>query len=145
MDEDKKQEEKTEEKNPQSREGEYLNNWKRERADFINYKKEESRRLAEFAKFANEDVILEVLEIVDDLEAAVKEMPNIGLEQILKKFMDLFSKYGVERIKVTDEKFDPALHEAVETEPDGRRLVEIRAGYMMHSKVIRPARVKIVK
>jgi len=65
MDEDKKQEEKTEEKNPQSREGEYLNNWKRERADFINYKKEESRRLAEFAKFANEDVILEVLEIVE--------------------------------------------------------------------------------
>src|SRR3990167_9193126 len=68
---------------------EYLNNWKRERADFLNYKKDEARRIEEFAKFANEAVILEVLEIVDDLEIAAREVQNIGLESIIKKFHGL--------------------------------------------------------
>lgn len=124
---------------------EYLNNWKRERADFLNYKKDEARRIEEFAKFANEDVILETIEIVDDLELAVQEYKDIGLEQIIKKFKDLFKKYGVEEIKVGGQKFDPALHEAVETEASGEKIVQVRAGYTMHDKVIRPARVKIVK
>ena len=124
---------------------EYLNNWKRERADFLNYKKDENRRIEEFARFANEDVILETMEIVDDLELAVQEYKDIGLEQIIKKFKDLFKKYGVEEIKVKDEKFNPALHEAVETEKEGTKLVQVRAGYTMYGKVIRPARVKIIK
>lgn len=131
---------------------EYLNNWKRERADFINYKKDEGKRVEEFVKFANEDLILEVTEIVDDLDLAVKELKNAGLEQIIQKFTELFKKYGVERIEIGDPstssgqvKFDPALHEAVETEPGGEKIVEVRAGYTMHGKVIRPARIKIIK
>lgn len=123
---------------------EYLNNWKRERADFINYKKDESKRMEQFLKYASEDVILEVLEIVDDLELAVKELKSVGLEPIVKKFQELFKKYGVERIRI-EGKFDPSLHEAVETETGGGKIVEIRAGYMMGDKLIRPVRVKIVK
>ncbi len=123
---------------------EYLNNWKRERADFLNYKKDEAKRVEEFVKFANEDVILETMEVVDDLELAVKELPNVGLEQIVKKFSELFKKYGVERIN-TGGPFNPELHEAVETEQGGTKMQEVRAGYTMNGKVIRPARVKIVK
>ncbi|MEK9157927.1 MAG: nucleotide exchange factor GrpE [Patescibacteria group bacterium] len=123
---------------------EYLNNWKRERADFLNYKKEEAKRMEEFGRFANEDVILETIEVVDDLELAVQEYKGIGLEQILKKFKDLFKKYGVEEIEIAG-KFDPALHEAVETEAGGEKVIQVRAGYIMHSKVLRPARVKITK
>src|SRR3989338_2102642 len=142
---------------------EYLNNWKRERADFINYKKDESRRMEEFARFANEDLVLEMMELVDDLEIVAKEVPGVGLEHVSKKFSELFKKYGVERIKVEGQ-FNPALHEAVlgegsigwtksvadngisvETEKEGTKMVEVRAGYMMHDKVIRPARVKIIK
>lgn len=70
---------------------------------------------------------------------------NKGLEQIVAKFKDLFKKYGVEEVKVKDEKFNPALHEAVETEKEGTKLVQVRAGYTMHGKVIRPARVRITK
>ncbi len=127
----------------QSKEEEYLNNWKRERADFMNYKKEEAKRVEEFVKFANEDVLLETIELVDDLEVVAKEAPGIGLEHVVKKFGELFKKYGVERISVEGQ-FDPALHEAVETEKEGKKMKEVRAGYTLHGKVIRPARVKII-
>lgn len=132
---------------------EYLNNWKRERADFLNYKKDETKRLEDFVKFANEAVILEVIEVLDDLERAAKEVKNEGLGQVLNKFQELLNKYGIERIK-TEGKFDPLLHEAVttealseeeKTEKEEEKLEEIRAGYMMHGKVIRSARVKIIK
>src|SRR3989338_11305309 len=79
---------------------EYLNNWKRERADFLNYKKDEAKRLEEFVKFANEAVILEMVDIVDDLERAAKEIKNEGLYRVLKKMQDLLNKYSLERISV---------------------------------------------
>ena len=144
MDEPNKQSETETETVVQSKEEEYLNNWKRERADFLNYKKDESRRVEEFVKYANEDLVLEMMELVDDLEIVAKEAPGIGLEHVVKKFSELFKKYGVERINI-DGQFNPALHEAVETEKDGTKMVEVRAGYTMHDKVIRPARIKIVK
>ena len=99
--------------------------------------------MEEFVKFANEAVILEVIEVIDDLEKASKEVKNEGLDQVLKKFQGLLKKYGVERIEVKDA-FDPLLHEAVEG-AEGDKLEEVRAGYTMHGQVIRPARVKIVK
>lgn len=124
---------------------EYLNNWKRERADFINYKKEEAKRIEEFVKYANEDLVLEMMELVDDLEIVAKEVPGVGLENVVKRFGELFKKYGVERIEIEGQKFNPELHEAVETEKDGEKLKEVRAGYKMRDKVIRPARVKLTK
>src|SRR3989344_3478557 len=131
---------------------EYLNNWKRERADILNYKKDEAKRMEEFVRFANEDLLMETIETLDDLEKAAKEINNEGLNQVLKKFQDLLEKYGTERIKVKGEKFDPTLHEAVTTEAQNEsentenkeeKLEEVRAGYIMHGKVIRPARVKL--
>ena len=142
---------------------EYLNNWKRERADFLNYKKEETKRLEEFVRFANEDLLMETIETLDDLEKArqnfVKQnlgeqAAQEGLDQVLKKFQDLLGKYGTERIRVKGEKFDPVLHEAVTTEAQKtegstetkeERIEEERAGYTMHGKVIRPARIKIIR
>ena len=123
---------------------EYLDNWKRERANFLNYKKDEVKRLSEFAKFADEGVILEVVELVDDLETASKEIEDPGLNQIMKKFEEFLKKHNVERIDTGGE-FDPLLHEAVSTEDGGDKIEEVRAGYMMHGKVVRPARVKIIK
>ena len=122
---------------------EYLNNWKRERADFINYKKDEAKRMEEFAGFANEAVLLELIEVVDDLERTAGEIKNDGLNQVLRKFQDLLAKYGLERITV-ENKFNPLLHEAI-AGGEGDRIEEVRAGYIMNGKVIRPARVKIIK
>src|SRR3989344_3467261 len=122
---------------------EYLDNWKRERADFLNYKKDEIKRLSEFAKFADEGVVLEVIELVDDLETASKEIGDPGLDQIVKKFEEFLKKHNVERVDIK-RTFDPLLHEAVSTEEGGNKIEEVRAGYTMHGKVIRPARVKII-
>lgn len=129
---------------------EYLNNWKKERADFINYKKDEMKRLEELVKYGNVALIMEILDIVDDLERAVKhsEMPEDGISQILKKVMNWLNKHGVEKI-VSPDKFDPNLHEAIETDQfvdgDEDKIDEIRPGYTLHGKVIRPTRVRILK
>jgi len=130
---------------------EYLNNWKKERADFLNYKKDEARRMEEFARFANEDLLIEIIEVVDDLIIARKNIPlgNTewlkGFDNTMKKFDSLLKKYGLERIDVKDSKFDPTLHEAVEMEEGGEVMEEVKPGYMIHKKVMRPAKVKIVK
>ncbi len=124
---------------------EYLNNWKRERADFINYKKDEVKRIGEFIKFGNESLMLELLDIMDDFYLAAKQLRDNGLDQVVKKFENLLGKYEVEKIKIDGEKFDPLKHEAVESEEGGEKLEEVRAGYTMHGRVIRPARVKIIK
>lgn len=125
---------------------EYLNGWKRAQADFINYKKDEAKRAEEFVKFANDALILEILAIIDDLElAAQHEGKEKGLPQILKKFSDLLKKYDVEKIK-TDGTFNPLLQEAIEgSNSEGAKIEELRAGYTLHGKVIRPARVKFTK
>ncbi len=122
---------------------EYLNNWKRERADFVNYKKDETKRMEEFVKFANMGLILELLDTTDDLYMASKQVKDAGLAQVIKKIEDLLKKNGVERIEV-GEKFNPMLHEVVDG-TEGEKIEEVRAGYTMYGRVIRPARVKIIK
>ena len=121
---------------------EYLNNWKRERADFINYKRDEIKRLAEFVKYANEAVILDLIAVLDDLAIATKHNQDKGMISVYNKFLDLLKKYGVEKINENG-KFDPAIHEAVEG-VGGERIETIRAGYKLHGKLIRPAKVKIL-
>lgn len=140
----------------QKRAEEYLNGWKRAKADFLNYQKDEAKRLEEFVKFANEDLILEMIDVYDNLRSAYTTLsvPEDderlnrwvdGILQVASHFRRVLKKYGVEKIKTAGEKFDPLLHEAVEgSDSEGGRLEEIRAGYMMHGKVIRPARVKLV-
>lgn len=133
---------------------EYLNNWKRERADFINYKKDESRRMGEFLKFSTEGIITELMDVIDGIEVARNNLPENnelkewtdGFDSALDKLHKFLNKFGVEKINVEGEKFDPLLHEAVEVkDKDGDKIEEIRPGYTMHGKVIRPARVRIIK
>ncbi len=123
---------------------EYLNNWKRERADFINYKKDEAKRVEEFVRFANEALVLELIDILDNLELGLKHEPTDLLKKLSNDFEGLLNKYGVEKIKTEGEGFNPIFHEAVEA-LEGNNLKELRPGYTMYGKVIRPARVQLVK
>jgi len=133
---------------------EYLNNWKRERADFINYKKDEVKRVSEFVKFAGEGIMLELIDVIDAVEVARHNLPESpelkdwteGFDSSLEKIDKFLKKFGVEKIKIEGEKFDPSLHEAIEiADKDGDKMEEVRPGYTLHGKVIRPARVKIIK
>lgn len=136
---------------------EYLNNWKRERADFINYKKDEARRMKEFLKFSTEGIIMELIDVIDGIEVARSNLPNSkelkewteGFDSSLDKLSKFLEKFGVKKIKVKGEKFNPLIHEVVIVGEviDGinpEYVEEIRPGYTMHGKVIRPARVKLV-
>ncbi|OGN35620.1 MAG: nucleotide exchange factor GrpE [Candidatus Yanofskybacteria bacterium RIFCSPLOWO2_12_FULL_41_8] len=87
---------------------EYLNNWKRERADFLNYKKEEARRMEEFLKFSIEGIIMELIDVVDGIEVARKNLPESkeleewtdGFDGSLDKLDKFLEKFGVEKIKI---------------------------------------------
>ncbi|HQK63562.1 MAG TPA: nucleotide exchange factor GrpE [Candidatus Staskawiczbacteria bacterium] len=123
---------------------EYLNGWKRERADFINYKKEEGERIGTLAKFANEELLLNVLPILDNLLLASAHIKDDGLSQVVKQFQDFLIKEGIEPIEVTDKNFDPNTMDAVEGEGE-KVSEELQKGYTLHGKLIRPARVKLTK
>ena len=133
---------------------EYLNNWKRERADFINYKKDEAKRMEEFLKFSTEGIIMELIDVIDGIEVARNNLPDSkelkewtgGFDSSLDKLDKFLKKFGIEKINVAGSSFDPLLHEAVEVQDkDGDKIEEIRPGYTMHGKVIRPVRVRIIK
>ena len=137
---------------------EYLDSWKRERAAFLNYKKEEAERVGEFVKFANQELISKILPILDNIYIAEKKLPkdlknNQWVEGILKiksQILDFLKNQGIEEIKCLGEKFDPNFQEAIEEvkksdSESGIIIEEIKKGYLLHGKVIRPAKVKIAK
>ncbi len=137
---------------------EYLAGWQRSRADFLNYKKEEIERIGDILKYANLNLILKILPILDNFELAEKNLSenlkddkNVkGLLQIKTQILDFLKNDEIEEIKAVGEKFDPNLHEAIEEveregEETGIILEEFQKGYTLHSRVIRPARVKVVK
>lgn len=123
---------------------EYLNGWKRERADFLNYKKEEMERIGSLIKYANEEIILNLLPVLDNLSLAANHIKDPGIDQIKKQLEDFLSKEGIEPVKTIGEKFDPNTMEAMEGEGE-TVLEELQRGYTMHSKLIRPAKVKVSK
>jgi len=137
---------------------EYLEGWKRERADFLNYKKDEIERIEGLIKYANEELILKFLPILDNLEIAeknisenLKENEEVkGLLQIKAQILDFLKSQGLSEIKALGELFDPYFHEAIEEIEDKEKdsgiiIEEVRKGYLLNNKVLRPSRVKIVK
>lgn len=142
----------------QKQRDEYLNGWKRERADFLNYKKDEIERIEGFIKYANEGLILKFLLILDNLYLAEKEIPEDlkinkwveGLLNIKTQILDFLKSQGIEEIKCLGQKFDPNFQEIIEgveakDKESGIVIKEVQKGYTLYGKVIRPAKVKVVK
>lgn len=179
MEEEKKIEKKPEDLKKKLEEceklrNEYLAGWQRARADFLNYKKEEMERMSEIIKYANIELILKTLPILDNFELAENKLAenlrndeNVkGILQIKTQIIDFLKNQGIEEIKSLGEKFDPNLHEvteevepsfapasaeakackkATEGKESGIIITEVQKGYFLHGKVIRPARVKVAK
>ncbi len=140
----------------QKKRDEYLAGWQRARADFLNYKKEEMERIGEIVKFANIELILKILPVLDNFYEAEKKLKSAetedvkGLLQIRTQLEDFLKSQGVEEIKLLGKKFDPNFHEAVEQveakdKESGTIIEEIQKGYTLQGKVIRPAKVKVAK
>lgn len=127
-------------------------------AEFENYKKRMARERSEFVKFANEALILEFLPVLDSLERALATARSAaeaqavaeGLEIILRLFQTTLEKVGVKVIEALEREFDPNLHQAaaqVES-PDGRDNIvmeEVRKGYLLEGRLLRPSMVKVSK
>ncbi|MCX6719744.1 MAG: nucleotide exchange factor GrpE [Candidatus Staskawiczbacteria bacterium] len=97
-----------------NKEEEYLNGWKRERADFLNYKKDEMERIDQLVKYANEEIILNLLPILDNLCLAAQHINDPGVNQIKKQLEDFLKKEGIDPIETIGKQFDPNTMEVVE-------------------------------
>ena len=131
----------------------YLDSWKRAQADFINYKRRTEEERLEIGKYANTQLILSLLPILDDVERAFESItPRLaktdwvaGIRLIERKLRTTLEAQGLSPIKAVGETFDPNLHEAVmhNKGEDGKVVQEIQKGYKLHDKVIRPSKVAV--
>ncbi len=136
---------------------EYLNNWKRSQADFINYKRRESELFEDMMDSAKAGLIMEIMPIYDALSIAIKHTPKEmeksewvkGIRQIKLQLEDLLRKKGLEEIRSVGEKFSPDVHDAVEMiesdRSEGEIIDEIQKGYKLNGKLVRAAKVKVAK
>ncbi len=127
-------------------------------ADFENYKKIAARNREELLKYANDDLMSDVLTVIDHLELALQHTeedkdPNPlaeGVELTLKEMRNVLEKHGLITIETLGKPFDPAVHHAmsqVETKEAKENTVvkEFRKGYMIKDRVLRAAMVGVAK
>ena len=138
----------------------YLAGWQRSRADFLNYKKEETERLARTIQFANEDMIKDLIFVMDSF-SLVENGLNLSTEgkDQLKPFLmvkaqleNTLKTRGLEKVKISvGDEFSPEVHEAIAMIDDSRasdshKVIEVIAdGYYLNGKLIRPAKVRVSK
>jgi len=136
---------------------EYLTRLKYAQADVDNLKKRYERQMEQVRKYCTEPLIIELLNVVDELELAVKSGHSAnsaealiqGVEMTLKKMKKVLENEGVSPIECLGKPFDPSKHNAVamtekEDEEGCTIAEEVRKGYTMREKVIRPSVVKVV-
>lgn len=131
----------------------YLANWQRAQADYINLKKRTEQERSETTRFANAQLIANLLPVIDDLERALASLPaklanqswTDGIGLIHRKMIAALENQGLAEIKALGESFDPNLHEAaLYREGEKDKVVEVlQKGYKLYDKVVRPAVVVV--
>lgn len=138
---------------------EYWDRILRLQADFENIRKRQEKERQDFVKFANEGIIVELLNVLDDLERATELASTKhqdlsaflkGVEMILAHLYEMLKEYGVKPIEAKGNTFDPNYHEAlmqVENNelPEHTIVEELQKGYLLNERVIRTAKVKVSK
>lgn len=128
-------------------------------ADFDNYKKRAARERSEGMRYANEALIEKLLPVVDNFEAALGAMEGTdtsvdsvktGVKMIYSQLKAFLTENGAEEIDAAGQEFDPNLHEAVGQEaaadlPEGQIVKQMRKGYKLRDRLIRPAMVVVAK
>ncbi len=132
---------------------EYLANWQRAQADFINYKRRAEQERQDFNSYANANLLNGILPVLDDLERAIKAIPEEfakedwveGVRLVEKKFRTILEGRGVKPILALGMAFDPKLHEAIRHEKgqEGTVVAEYQKGYTLNDKLLRAAKVGV--
>lgn len=134
----------------------YFNRLARMQADFDNFRRRTQKEREELIKYASEQLILSLLPVMDNFQRALEakdEDPRKvieGVEMIFRQIEDVLNREGLEPIPAVGGEFDPSRHEAVMQEeagehPDNTVTQELRRGYYLKGKVIRPAMVKVAR
>ncbi len=137
---------------------EYQDRLLRKTAEFDNYRRRTDRERVELSQAAAADLIEDLLPLVDDLERALEAAPDSqeaaayrdGVELIHRQLLELLRKRGVMPIEAVGRPFDPNFHQAVVHEvsvghADGEVVAELRRGYLLGERLLRPAMVKVAK
>lgn len=137
---------------------EYLTGWQKERADFINYKKQEEDRRVMFSEAIRERILMRFLTVMDSFNMAfankevwdkVDENWRKGVEYIHSQIDSIFEEYGVKEIGEVGETFDPSIYQSIEIVPTDKKEQDhtisniIQKGYKLGERIIRPARVNV--
>lgn len=128
---------------------------KRMQADFDNFRRRTRQEKEELSSIVAQNLIKELLPLLDNFERALAadsgdiEGFKEGVQMILKQFMAILEKNGLEPIQAVGEKFDPNFHEAImrvadETQEEDTIAEELQRGYSVRGRVIRPSMVKVV-
>lgn len=126
-------------------------------ADFENFKKRARQERLEHMQYASARLAEQLLPVVDDFDRAIAHVPEgidenwlKGVRMTVGKLHEALASVGVEPIEAVGSRFDPKLHEAIATEesaehPEDTVLDEVRRGYKMHDRVLRPAMVRVTR
>lgn len=124
-------------------------------ADFQNFRRRAEKERSDVYAYANEKILLELLDVIDSFERAMDHPWEAGearlmegMAMILKQLQSVLEKNHVEVIDALGQPFDPACHDAVMTEPSqahesGKVTKVVKKGYTLNKKVIRPAMVAV--
>jgi molecular chaperone GrpE len=143
----------------QAQAAEYLDGWQRARAELANARKRFEKERNEAGQLANSLLIARLLPALDDMERAIRTMPDDlrqntwagGVALIQRKLQTVLESEGVVPIPVNPgDKFDPTWHEAVTHEEnaecgEGEIIAEVQKGYRYGEQVLRPALVRVAK
>lgn len=126
-------------------------------ADFDNYKKRAAKDKADTIKFANEELIKDILPFMDSLDRVMAhpDSPEVesfkeGIKLIQEQLLCCLKKYGVERIESAGAEFDPNFHEAMmhmhsDEHEENKVINEIATGYILNGRLLRPSQVCVCK
>jgi molecular chaperone GrpE len=125
-------------------------------ADFDNLRKRCDRQIQQVSQYSNERIVIQLLEVVDELELAVKTAQTStsaqtlveGVQMTLKRLRKVLEQEGISAIECESKPFDPSKHNAIAAiEQDGVEtcvvVEEVRKGYIMKDKIVRPSIVKV--
>lgn len=122
-------------------------------ADLQNFKRRSEEEKASFVKWANAEMLKNILPLLDNLDRSVTHLPEElkenewtkGMLQIHEDLIKTFEKLGIKKIKTVGEKLNPNLHEAMLTGPGEKDVItdEFEPGYIMNEEVLKVAKVKV--
>ena len=122
-------------------------------ADFDNFRKRSQRESQEFKKYALLEPMRDFLTVIDNLDLALSaqgsaEDLKMGVEMIHRQMQELLRRFGVTEVPAVGQPFDPTQHEAVAREESPEVTAptvtaELRRGYRMHDRLLRPSMVKV--